>query len=642
MVCESLASSIAIMFYACDYATRPNMVCAPLLVALRDGLARLEASLRGEAENERLEQLAAVTGDGDNLADTVGDSACSSRPTLPSKRRSKLEREASRRLIRQASAAQQAQVKGDCLMILQMLTRREVVRSHLPWQLMTKHAMWMAFEHRRQLKGLPSTDRSDLLAVTMLETSVTDNDKCDSCDDSATNSSEPESDQDHGAAHDAQHAAAEDACVADKAAAIAEGQSSQVKVRRKNESFYDDYVHRGSHEMDAAGKPLRTPLADMSFLEYGAFVRIVLGDPWALRPCQYAFEDHHTKFQTHVQELRPAPAVPYTHGFTMPTVVKDAETNACFKQLLLRPHACRGPQHCLLCSATHTFCEATSVQRRAHGKFGVPEGDASDRPLLETVNVYSYIPAWRRFEAQQQALAGRADSKIRASRKYPILPDTDALRGFWLPEAMSRTIVQESLLPILCQLLLGLHESVMWRILRLAGHVRAIDRGAIGIAGTHIELPRILGQVGANGKFTGPGVHDEQLTVQEFLAWRCVEYAARLDFMAEARGRPRLGREHPDAVPDDADGVQVGCDRDDDATFEKDGALPGAEDIELDCERKAPLQVDPQLAYQPRHRVSEDEVFDSVHRLREAEAGQKNTRSQKRRMFDAFSARARA
>ena len=42
MVVEAMHASIAAMFYACDYATKPNMVCAPLLVAIRDGLRRLE------------------------------------------------------------------------------------------------------------------------------------------------------------------------------------------------------------------------------------------------------------------------------------------------------------------------------------------------------------------------------------------------------------------------------------------------------------------------------------------------------------------------------------------------------------------------------------------------------------------------
>jgi hypothetical protein len=52
----------------------------------------------------------------------------------PRKRRplTKLEDEARRRLIRQASAANQAIVKGNCLMVMQMLTGREALRTQ-PW-----------------------------------------------------------------------------------------------------------------------------------------------------------------------------------------------------------------------------------------------------------------------------------------------------------------------------------------------------------------------------------------------------------------------------------------------------------------------------------------------------------------------------
>ena len=61
--------------------------------------------------------------------------------TMSTKRRAltKLENEARRRLIRQATAANQAIVKGNCLMVMQMLTGREVLRTHFPWQLMMKH-----------------------------------------------------------------------------------------------------------------------------------------------------------------------------------------------------------------------------------------------------------------------------------------------------------------------------------------------------------------------------------------------------------------------------------------------------------------------------------------------------------------------
>ena len=57
-------------------------------------------------------------------------------------------------------------------MIMQMLTRREVIRSHQPWQLMMKHAMWMAFEHRRFVEGFAAKASMDPVPITMLEAQV--------------------------------------------------------------------------------------------------------------------------------------------------------------------------------------------------------------------------------------------------------------------------------------------------------------------------------------------------------------------------------------------------------------------------------------------------------------------------------------
>jgi len=664
MVRESMASSIATMFYACDYATKPNMVCAPLLVALRDGLARLEAKLREESELERLEELGKGLGEnaakdatasqhmGGNVSDcagtqgpsaveqplqaTVGTCTSSNGGAQQSPKRrnmSKLEREACRRLLRQATAAQQAQVKGNCLMILQMLTRREVVRSHQPWQLMTKHAMWMAFEHRRQLEGLPSRPCEDPQAVTMLEATLQD-------------AAESKDGGDEGAAPLDDGCSSDEACegmgadgtvAADSAQGgnTVERTKAEVRIRRRNDTFYADYLHRACSEVGAEGQLMRTPLADMSLLDYGAFVRIVLGEPWDRKPHQYAFDEHHAKFHTHVQELRPAPAVPFIHGFTMPSVQKDTETNACFKQLLLRPHACRGAEHCTGCDFTSEFLTSLLKRQRVHDEFGVPEEDANAHPVLEMVRVYSYLPSWRLFDAGQHALAERADAKIDASQKCPVLPDCTCLRDFWLPGAVRTGVVQKRIVPLLGHMFPALREGVLWNILRLAGYVRD-GEGAVGIAGTLPELARVQTVLGAKCRFTGPGCHEEQLTVQEFLAWRRVEYAARLDFMAEARGRPHPGREHPDAIPDDPDGLHGGADRDDNATFDEEGVLPGPEDGEPHDGPTKPQQVDPQLAYQPRHKLKEDEIFDSVHRLREAEAGRQNTRSQKRRLFEAF------
>ena len=155
LVVESMKNSIQAMFYACDYSTKPNMNCSPLLVAIRDGLKRLEDWMRAEEEEAKSEELV------QQLAQCTTAARLS--PTVASKQSrkrklSKEEDEARRRLIRQAQAANQAIVKGNCLMVMQMLTGREVLRTHFPWQLMMKHSMWMALQQRREMQGFDETE----------------------------------------------------------------------------------------------------------------------------------------------------------------------------------------------------------------------------------------------------------------------------------------------------------------------------------------------------------------------------------------------------------------------------------------------------------------------------------------------------
>ena len=92
--------------------------------------------------------------------------------------------EARRRLIRQATAANQAIVKGNCLMVMQMLTRREVLRSHSTWQLMMKNAMWLAFESRRLQQGFDEREQQHeatvLLDAAEVDSQATDPGDCDS------------------------------------------------------------------------------------------------------------------------------------------------------------------------------------------------------------------------------------------------------------------------------------------------------------------------------------------------------------------------------------------------------------------------------------------------------------------------------
>ena len=228
-------------------------------------------------------------------------------------------------------------------MVMLMLTRREVLKSHSTWQLMMKHAMWMAFEHRRSLEGLHARTGEVTAPVTLLEATA-----APEIDDG------PASDCSDGEARDdiadTLHEDGDEGMDTEELAA----KTVNVKVRRRNDTYYDDYLHRGAEE-EHGTECRQTPLGEMNYYEYGMYVRVVPGSPWNLLQNQYAFDQHHTKFETHIQQLRKSPAVPYVHGFTMPTKTKDPETNACFKQILLRPHRCRGPEHCMACDASSDF-----------------------------------------------------------------------------------------------------------------------------------------------------------------------------------------------------------------------------------------------------------------------------------------------
>ena len=78
----------------------------------------------------------------------------------------------------------------------------------------------------------------------------------------------------------------------------------EVKLRFRNETFYDDYLHRGDCELGPGGLLCDTPLRNMSLYDYAMFVRIVEGSPDNLAPNQYAFSAHHDKYDTYVQVFK--------------------------------------------------------------------------------------------------------------------------------------------------------------------------------------------------------------------------------------------------------------------------------------------------------------------------------------------------
>ena len=428
--------------------------------------------------------------------------------------------------------------------------------------------------------------------------------------------------------------------------------NGKVRVRMQTDTFYDDYLHRGAAEPGPFGALVDTPLRSMSYYTYAMWVRVVEGDPDSLAWNQFAFAEHHSKYGAYVQELRPAPVVPFLHGFTMPTSEKDAETNACFKQVLLRPHCCPDKSQCRGVGATRGFCEPVHATRR-HSK-SAPE--------------YSFVPCWKRYIAEQKTLAEQADAKLCTASMWPVLQDVTSLRQWWVPGAVQAGCVHEVLLPLLCGYAahlsdnslrgvwvrrqkcvrkvnasesgetarrmdiwhrqrqedsmqcfrLALPHHISWALLRLAGHVQQDDGSVIGIAGSELEAARLREMFGEALQpiFTSSGNHDLQLSPFQFFALRHVEAAARLEYMAEARGRPRPDQLHPEAEHDDPYGDRGGVRDDTDAEFEDEEKLPGG-DGEADEAAAGALDLD--FDYRPLCPVQEDEMEDVVHRKCEAQ-----------------------
>ena len=337
----------------------------------------------------------------------------------------------------------------------------------------------------------------------------------------------------------------------------------------------------------------------MSYYTYGMWVRVVEGDPDDLAACQFAFAAHHTKYANYVQELRKTPVVPYLHGFTMPTREKDAETNACLKQVLLRPHHCSGRNKCRSIEFTSAFSEPTTIRGNNRG----------------ATTELCFSMCCKRYLAGQKTLAERADHKLCISRMWPVLQDVVGLRQWWLPGAVCGGCVHEFFIPLLCgqvahptdSSLQGvwfrpiakklranacdsirtrklMHEwrwgggqgvttkpcirlqmpiQVSWLILCFAGYVAQENGAIMGIASNMADLERLRRFLSPAKDFvyTSPGFHDMQLTAAEFYAWRHVEVAQRLEYMAEARGLPRPGQLHPEAEGDEYEGAQGGSQR---------------------------------------------------------------------------------
>ena len=106
-----------------------------VLKHLTHGMQKLEDTMRAEAEQEEAKRL--------QLSYPL--------PPLQEGRGLTAEqREARRRLCRLWTSANHAVMHGFCLMSLQLLTGREVLRTHIYWRVMLKRVLWGIFEEMRR------------------------------------------------------------------------------------------------------------------------------------------------------------------------------------------------------------------------------------------------------------------------------------------------------------------------------------------------------------------------------------------------------------------------------------------------------------------------------------------------------------
>eukprot|EP00435_Cladocopium_sp_Y103_P072880 s366_g41.t1 len=135
---ERLRSGIQTSFHTCDYTTKPSLTCGPVLKHFTMGMDRLEKQMK--LEDKAPENRSVL-----EAGLEAPFSLRSTKNVL-----SPEQQEARRRLCRLWTAANHAVMHGHCLMSIQLLTGREVIKTHVFWRLMLKRVLWGVFEEMRR------------------------------------------------------------------------------------------------------------------------------------------------------------------------------------------------------------------------------------------------------------------------------------------------------------------------------------------------------------------------------------------------------------------------------------------------------------------------------------------------------------
>ena len=345
-VVEGVRAGIQTGFYTCNYSAKPSMTCGPVLKHMTHGMAQLEARLETEAAERQARRVLAAfpAGQAPFNVPATGEEPLQGRFTEE-------ERECRRRLCRLWTAANQAVMKGNCLMSMQLLTGREVIRTHRFWRIMMKRVVW----------GLIQSDRDRGLGCSRKRSGGNGPDR-DSGPDLVSGEGSrarkrsgdkgPDRASGQGSLHGgtASGAVPSDVMMGTDQEPVTDIQVSGGVARLRSTSFYEDYLHRGSEE----------PLASMSLYVYAMHVACVhVRQSGHHVHGEFLFEEHYCKSKTHVQVLQGEPRVPYLHGITVPSRSKDAYMRAVSHLCLFKPHRCCRSDVCGHAVAVDNFRCAT-------------------------------------------------------------------------------------------------------------------------------------------------------------------------------------------------------------------------------------------------------------------------------------------
>ena len=207
--------------------------------------------------------------------------------------------------------------------------------------------------------------------------------------------------------------------------------------------------------------------------------------------------------------------------------------------------------------------------------------------------------------------------------------DVTALRQYKVPGTVESCDVLESLLKMftepnrpktrrtwkqgrrkrtVCSTVPLVSERILGNIFDYVGHLTTEDGEAVllGNSPEHFDTCVLHRPDLAAAKRCSYGWHNEQLTAAEYVATISREISANLDFMAEARRRPRPGVLHPTATDEKEDvGLQGEFVNVEDVDDIQD---PDADDVDQDT------SLLPDIQYKPILHVASNDLFDMVHR----------------------------